>query len=76
MEILKKRLIDRGTNKQADIVRRLKQAEEEIKGMSWYRYAIVNDGVEKAVLELKAIITAERSSHDHSLVERLLKNGC
>jgi guanylate kinase len=75
MEILKKRLIDRGTNKEADIVRRLKQAKEEIKGMSWYRYVIVNDEVEKAVLELKAIITAERCSHDHSLVERLLKNG-
>jgi len=43
--------------------------------MSWYSYVIVNDEVEKAVLELKAIITAERCSHDHSLVERLLKNG-
>ncbi len=39
-------------------------------------YVIVNDEVEKAVSELKAIITAERCSHDHSLVERLLKNGC
>ena len=76
MEILKKRLIDRGTNKEEDIYRRLKQAEEEIKGMSWYSYVIVNDEVEKAVSELKAIITAERCSHDHSLVERLLKNGC
>ena len=76
MEILKKRLIDRGTNKEEDIVRRLKQAEEEIKGMLWYSYVIVNDEVGKAVSKLKAIITAERCRHDHSLIERLLKNGC
>lgn len=75
MEILKKRLIDRGTNKEEDVARRLKQAGEEIKGMSWYSYVIVNDEVKKAVSELKAIITAERCRHDHSLVERLLKNG-
>ena len=75
MEILKKRLVDRGTNKKEDINRRLKQAEEEIKGMSWYSYVIVNDEVEKAVLQLKGIITAERCRHDHSLVERLLDNG-
>jgi guanylate kinase len=75
MERLKNRLIDRGTDKEEDIKRRLKQAEEEIKGMSWYSYVIVNDDVEKAVSELKAIITAERCRHDHGLVESLLKNG-
>ncbi len=74
MEILKKRLVDRGTNKEEDINRRLKRAEEEIKGMSWYSYVIVNDDIEKAVLQLKGIITAERCRHDHSLVERLLDN--
>jgi len=65
-------LVDRGTNKEEDIVRRLKQAEEEIEGMLWYSYVIVNDEFEKAVSELKAIITAERCRHDHSLAERLL----
>ena len=76
MGILKKRLNDRGTNKKEDIARRLKQAEEEIKSMSWYSYVIVNDEVEKAVSELKAIIIAERCRHAHGLIEGLLKNGC
>lgn len=74
MAVLKQRLVDRGTNKEADIARRLKQAKEEINGMSWYQYVIVNDVFEQAVLELKSIITAERCRHDHGRVERLLKN--
>jgi len=75
MAVLKRRLVDRGTNKEADVARRLKQAAEEINGMSWYSYVIVNDVFEQAVSELKSIITAERCRHDHSRVERLLKNG-
>ena len=74
LQALKKRLVNRGTDDKEAVCRRLKKAEEEIQNMSWYRYVIVNDRFEDAVVELKSIITAERCRHNHNFIEKLLKN--
>ena len=56
MEVLKQRLIDRGTEEIEVIEERLKIAEEELKRVDFYDYVIVNDDLEKAVLEVKDCI--------------------
>lgn len=42
------------------INRRLREAEREVERVREYRYALVNDVLEKAAMELKAVVMAER----------------
>ena len=56
MEILRQRLIDRGTEEISVIENRLKIAEEELKRVDFYDYVIVNDDLDKAVTEVKNCI--------------------
>lgn len=72
MEALKKRLIARGTESPDSLRTRLQRAKEEIERMRWYRYVIVNDTLDAAATQLKSIIIAERTRHDHSRIEVLL----
>jgi len=74
LKALKKRLVERRTDNEETVGKRLKKAKEEIEGMAWYRYVIVNDRFEDAVSKLKSIIIAERCKDNHSLIEVLL-NG-
>ena len=46
---------------EAVIARRLSEAREELKKMGQYRYALVNDVLDQAVTELRAIVLAERA---------------
>jgi guanylate kinase len=57
---LKERLTQRGTDTEAVIKMRLEKARGEMKESNWYHYRIVNDEFEKAVAQLKEVITAER----------------
>jgi guanylate kinase len=59
-EDLSARLIARGTDAPETIERRLKAYESEISHINDYDYVIVNDEVEKATLQLQAIVIAER----------------
>ena len=71
---LRKRLVERGTDDEQVIRRRLKRAEAEIQGMaSWYDYTIINDRFEDAAERLRAVIIAERCRHNHDVVEKLLR---
>jgi guanylate kinase len=63
---LEKRLRERQTNDDADIRRRLKNADEEIGQAAWYDYLVVNDDFELAKRKLIAIIEAERSRADRN----------
>ena len=72
MEALKNRLIARGTESPDSLRTRLQRAKEEIERMRWYRYVIVNDTIDAAAAQLKSIIIAERTRHDHSRIEVLL----
>ncbi|GEK28080.1 guanylate kinase [Furfurilactobacillus siliginis] len=57
---LKQRLIGRGTESMAIINERIAQAENEIKMMRNYDYAVVNDQINLAVERIREIIRAER----------------
>lgn len=58
VEALKHRLEKRGTESQEVVEKRLKQAKKEIEFASEYDYIFVNDDLDDAVFDLKAIIRA------------------
>jgi guanylate kinase len=60
MEILEKRLRDRGTDDEKAIGTRLKKAGKEMKNCVSYDYLVFNDQIDQAVEELKSILIAER----------------
>jgi guanylate kinase len=59
-EQLEWRLRNRGENSTEDICRRLDTARREIEQYSKYDYILVNDKIEQAIDELKAIVLGER----------------
>ena len=63
---LENRLCGRGTDSAATIAKRLKRARAEASQLLWYDYYVVNDVLEQAVADLRAIMTAE-----HARVARL-----
>jgi guanylate kinase len=60
LEILRERLIARGTDSPDDLAVRLRNAPEELKAYKSFDYVIINDDVEMAAAKLLAIIEAER----------------
>lgn len=56
MEVLKQRLIDRGTEDIETINNRLKIAEKELKEIDFYDYVVVNDDLQQATKEVIDII--------------------
>jgi guanylate kinase len=59
---LKERLENRKTDSPEEIKRRLKKVLDEVKEYKHYDYVIVNDKLEAALEELKAIVLARRAS--------------
>lgn len=57
---LRKRLIDRGEDTPAAIRRRLENARKEIRDAPLADYVIINDRLNRAILELEAIVLAGR----------------
>lgn len=66
---LKHRITKRGTDAQNVIEKRMKTAKEEIMMMENYDYAVVNDEVDNAVAQIKAIVASE-----HVKVTRVIDN--
>lgn len=60
MDTLRQRIIGRGTETEADIALRLKNAEWEIERLSKYDYAIINDDIDLSTRQLESIIDAEK----------------
>lgn len=56
MEVLKERLLSRGTEDINTIEKRLRIAEEELKQVDFYDYVIVNDDLDEAITRVKQII--------------------
>lgn len=65
VETLSARLHGRGTEEEEKITARLKQAEEELTHMNRFDYLIVNDDLQEAVADLRAILRAERCRISH-----------
>lgn len=61
LEILRQRLITRGTDSSDELELRLRNAPEELKSYKTFDYVIINDEVERAALQLGSIIRAERA---------------
>ena len=59
-EELKNRILNRGTETEEDIKKRLKCANEELKLSSYYDYLIVNDNIKKAADKVESILQAEK----------------
>jgi guanylate kinase len=59
-EELKNRITSRGTETQADIIKRLHEAYNEVRLSRNYDYIVVNDDVNLAAEKVKSIITAEK----------------
>lgn len=57
---LKKRIINRGTESNKDIKKRLKSAFKEIHEVKNYDYVVINDDVDKAIERIKCILNAEK----------------
>lgn len=62
VEVLRQRLLARGTDSSAELELRLKHAPAELKHYKDFNYVIINDEVEKAAGQLSCIIEAERAS--------------
>lgn len=61
MQILEKRLRDRGSEDEEDVIRRLKIAFNEIERCrNEYDYVVINDDLQDAVDDIKTIINAEK----------------
>lgn len=60
LEILRQRLVARGTDSPAELELRLRNAPEELKEYKEFDYVIINDNVERAADQLTSIIEAER----------------
>ncbi len=60
MEILENRIRDRSTDSESIIENRMKEAPQLIEACVWYDYIIINDDLEQAVEEARAIVISER----------------
>ena len=65
-EVLRNRLINRGTETAEVIEKRLAQAKNELDRAKEYDYIVVNDDLDVAVDELKNIILSERHKIDRN----------
>jgi guanylate kinase len=60
-EVLRQRLIARGTDSPQQLEVRLRNAPEELKQYSAFDYVIINDEIDRAARQLASIIYAERA---------------
>ena len=63
-EVLKARLTSRGTEAQAELNMRLKNAFNEVLQYSKFKYVIINEDLPTAARQIASIIVAERQSLD------------
>jgi guanylate kinase len=61
---------------EAIIERRLAEAQEELKQIWKYKYALVNDVLDQAATELRAIVLSERDGQSTDARVRALADGC
>lgn len=64
MEILIKRLKNRGTDSKEKILERFYTAYKEINEVTKYNYVVVNDDLEEAINKIEAILRAEKCRVD------------
>jgi guanylate kinase len=60
LPILEERLRNRRSDREEEIQRRMRRAVDEIRDFALYDYIIVNRDFDRALTELRSIVTAER----------------
>ncbi len=71
-ELLRQRLVARGTDSPADLARRLRGAPAEVEQQRNFQYVILNDDINRASQQLAAVVYAERARQKRQLT-RLAK---
>ena len=76
-EVLRKRLIRRGTEEADVVAKRLRTAQEEIQLAPLYDYIVVNDALEDAVEDVRCILKAQKCKNifQKSFVEGVLQDA-
>ena len=69
LEILERRLRERGTDNEPVIRARMDSAADDIKNCVWYDYIIVNDKLEMAIDQVKSVIISRRCLTTRQLPE-------
>jgi len=74
-EILRQRLIARGTDTPEELEVRLRNAPQELRQYSSFDYVIINDDAEQAAQLLASIVQAERNrcKRQESLIQEVIK---
>lgn len=75
-EVLRERLVGRGTENQSDLKLRLQNSRAEVAHYHEFEYIIINDELKKAAYQLASIITAEhlRRSRCSKPIEKLVES--
>jgi guanylate kinase len=75
-EILRRRLVARGTDSPEQLALRMKNAPEELRQYSSFDYVIINDDVERAAHQLASIIYSERARSERQgpIVQEVIEN--
>ena len=63
-ELLRQRLVTRGTDSPADLERRLRGAPAEVEQHKSFQYVILNDDINRASQQLAAVVYAERARRE------------
>lgn len=71
LEELRNRIVKRGSETADSFNLRIKCAQEELKAIFMYDYAVINDNLESALFAIQSIVTAERArvSRNKSLID-------
>lgn len=64
-EVLRERLVARGSERAAELSLRLKNSRSEVARYREFDYVIVNDDAESAAAQLAAVVYAERAKREH-----------
>ena len=67
-ELLRQRLVTRGTDSAADLEKRLQGAPAEVRQHKDFQYVILNDDINRASQQLAAVISAERARQERQEV--------
>jgi len=75
-EILRRRLIARGTDSPEQLALRMKNAPEELRQYSSFDYVIINDDIDRAAHQLASIIYSERARSERQapVVQEVIEN--
>lgn len=60
IEVLKKRLTERGTESEEIVSQRIQKAKEELSRAHYYNYTVINGELQTAIDDVKTILRAER----------------